>query len=868
MPKPTPDSNVSIFLREVAAISGFTTNFNQGVILQNLRAYLQKNNRDKAFIKKLEQGYCSGISSLWLYAKWLQTQQKDSAKERDDYNWFQATTKLIADWDGKRKLTEKEAAEFERFISYIEYFQNIEDYQPTRQGDLDRSLEDTKKQERTLKKEYVLTSLFTLDQLKKLLRKEELMQNNKLILITSHNHDTALFRNGNDYYYFDPNSPLGEIHKTSTDEIAELIFAANNFSTKTPSPLAFRFFTMNEVSHDYPPVKEVLDDIKPALTTKKKYAGGTTGLIMAAARFGSLESAKYFLDSTAYQALPQKTKKEQNMRALNLAAYYGHTEIIKEFLAHGADPNPTVDTPKPSILVRVKQFLNRNLGLKLEIADNTPDPPLLIAIKEKHTDAAVAILENGKVDPNIQDKQGFTALLLAADAGNMEIVVACLKKRAPPAIQINLDLLNNSKKTALLVATQKGHTEIVGVLLANGANPNIKDGNGMTALMWAAYKGNTKLVEEILKNNCDINLENDRKQNALILAAEEGHVEIVKKLLAKGAKIDIQDKAGKTALTSAAKMGRIEIVKELLDKGANPDITVGDSIDALTLAAYGEYLDVIHALLTHQNFKKRAEKSILQAFPIIAGTGQIKSLKTLAAEAKILGIDLAKEAETACIIAAQNNHLDVVKFIFEEFSPKIQANMSLNEKNQNALMMAAKTGTIEDLETFLDPKFNIDKNAEDRDGNTALLLALKGKKYYVAKKLLENPAVIIPKPEIVRKKLGDPAISIFNLRARYRAYRDTQKALSLLETETKKRQPGAPQKTTAGKKAGGPPPGKDSAYVLKRLSATDPSSTPIDKATASRPSTYSQPKTKPQKEAVESALITPAEEDRETLSAK
>jgi len=46
-------------------------------IKSKLRDYLTRSGRDKDFIKKFEKGYCSGISSLWLYAMRLQMQKKE-----------------------------------------------------------------------------------------------------------------------------------------------------------------------------------------------------------------------------------------------------------------------------------------------------------------------------------------------------------------------------------------------------------------------------------------------------------------------------------------------------------------------------------------------------------------------------------------------------------------------------------------------------------------------------------------------------------------------------------------------------------------------------------------------------------------------
>lgn len=56
-------------------------NKNQHEIKKKIQLFLEQTGRDKEFIKEFEQGYCTGISSLWLYAKWLQTQPKTFNKQ-------------------------------------------------------------------------------------------------------------------------------------------------------------------------------------------------------------------------------------------------------------------------------------------------------------------------------------------------------------------------------------------------------------------------------------------------------------------------------------------------------------------------------------------------------------------------------------------------------------------------------------------------------------------------------------------------------------------------------------------------------------------------------------------------------------------
>jgi hydrogenase-4 component B len=91
---------------------------------------------------------------------------------------------------------------------------------------------------------------------------------------------------------------------------------------------------------------------------------------------------------------------------------------------------------------------------------------------------------------------------------------------------------------ALILASEKGHIEIVKYLLANGANINEKDNYGNTALILASFSAHIKVVKYLLSNGANITEKDENGYTALILASWEGHIEIVKSLLANGANVN------------------------------------------------------------------------------------------------------------------------------------------------------------------------------------------------------------------------------------------------------------------------------------------------------------------------------------------
>lgn len=65
-----------------------------------------------------------------------------------------------------------------------------------------------------------------------------------------------------------------------------------------------------------------------------------------------------------------------------------------------------------------------------------------------------------RIDLNVKDQNGMTALMLAAESGHTEIVKTLIMLKA------NTKLVNKDRKTALDLARTNGHSEIVKLLTA------------------------------------------------------------------------------------------------------------------------------------------------------------------------------------------------------------------------------------------------------------------------------------------------------------------------------------------------------------------------------------------------------------------
>ena len=198
------------------------------------------------------------------------------------------------------------------------------------------------------------------------------------------------------------------------------------------------------------------------------------------------------------------------------------------------------------------------------------------------------------------EKHEIMHLISACSENHRDEVVDLLRK------PLNPDALPERRGflPALHLAAQKGHSQIVELLLEAGTdvniaerddhsyNPNDEDYgydylcNGMTALHWAASEGHSTVVELLLEASADKHAADDSGSTALHFAATRGHSEVVKLLLEAGAHKDVVvDDYQVTALQLAAIGGHSNVVKLLLEAGAHKDAANSCGSTALHMAA-------------------------------------------------------------------------------------------------------------------------------------------------------------------------------------------------------------------------------------------------------------------------------------------
>jgi ankyrin repeat protein len=101
--------------------------------------------------------------------------------------------------------------------------------------------------------------------------------------------------------------------------------------------------------------------------------------------------------------------------------------------------------------------------------------------------------------------------------------------------KVDTNLEDANGQTALTMASMNGHAEVVAELLRHDmVHINHQSRNGNTALKLAAFNGHVDTVCELLKSEeVDPNLESLDGQTALTVASSNGHTEVVARVAEK-----------------------------------------------------------------------------------------------------------------------------------------------------------------------------------------------------------------------------------------------------------------------------------------------------------------------------------------------
>jgi ankyrin repeat protein len=193
------------------------------------------------------------------------------------------------------------------------------------------------------------------------------------------------------------------------------------------------------------------------------------------------------------------------------------------------------------------------------------------AVEQQHARAIVDAAERGDLDEvqrlveqnrmllNAESDSMSSPLVAAANMGRLEVVRYLLDEGA------DIDLWTVRYGTALEAACFSGRLAVAALLLANGAD-TAPDHHGWTRLMVASRRGHTDMVELLLAHGGGQHIDYQPPNfgsTALHYACISGRAGMVRLLLGAGADPHVENHCGDTPLSRAIRQGHAECIAML-----------------------------------------------------------------------------------------------------------------------------------------------------------------------------------------------------------------------------------------------------------------------------------------------------------------
>jgi ankyrin repeat protein len=333
--------------------------------------------------------------------------------------------------------------------------------------------------------------------------------------------------------------------------------------------------------------------------------------------------------------------------ALHLAVFLGRAETAELLLKRGADVNAKNDdgaTPVDLLTVpwEMTRFMSDIFDIKLEREQVDAGKAKIREMLSANPKFGAETLPNSEDNPK--------DLWTAAREGDLQAIKHYIKEGG----DVNA-LGKMFQLSAISWSALHGQTEAVRLLIENGADVNIKSGDGATALHSAAFLGRSDIAKLLLENGANIQVRNNdgatpvdvlyvdwettafigslvgvevekedvaamkmgRSEIAKLFGVKDtfdsavpspaqnlsaavfiGDLAVVKQALADGADPNTKDpQSGSTLLATAALMGHTEVVALLLEHGADVNARSKDGGTALHAAAFLGRAETVKLLL-------------------------------------------------------------------------------------------------------------------------------------------------------------------------------------------------------------------------------------------------------------------------------
>jgi serine/threonine-protein phosphatase 6 regulatory ankyrin repeat subunit B len=296
---------------------------------------------------------------------------------------------------------------------------------------------------------------------------------------------------------------------------------------------------------------------------------------------------------------PEQLKEHINMlahsggSAVMFAAAGGHYNCTKQLIELGADIK-AIAKSREGYMEKLQKMIAEGTVPPEEDPHVDGVTALHVAAQRGYLTTVELLLEHG-ADVKVLDDEKRSALLLAVKGNHAKVAAALVKAGADP----NTPFVDAEGEThnLLMDAIMLENEDFSTLLIDNGANLYYQDAKKVSTLLQASHRGLIEICRKLIEKNAAstdpaaatyLNEANEEGITPLIAAASEGQTEIAKLLVAAKADVNAKDKDGTSALMAAAARGHIDVVRLLLEAGATVNEQNIDGHTALMFAYNGK----------------------------------------------------------------------------------------------------------------------------------------------------------------------------------------------------------------------------------------------------------------------------------------
>ncbi|ORX59167.1 hypothetical protein BCR36DRAFT_579792 [Piromyces finnis] len=223
----------------------------------------------------------------------------------------------------------------------------------------------------------------------------------------------------------------------------------------------------------------------------------------------------------------------------------------------------------------VQNLLDRFPSINVDVRETNGDTPLIIACQTGVSEIAQLLLRY-HADPNLICECGNTALYVATFSysrhHSLELIQSLLDYGANP------NILSQYCLTPLMVACKDQLTEVAKILLNNKADPNMQDNSGNSAISFSCNCNDIDNISKLLNTeSTNINITTKNKYTPLMITCNKRSIYTARELLKYDPNIYIKNSYGQTAVHLSCSHYINDIFNDLSNHPKKIDLLMKDN---------------------------------------------------------------------------------------------------------------------------------------------------------------------------------------------------------------------------------------------------------------------------------------------------